>query len=607
MTARGAVAARLDRMSEPRFATLVAAPGLILVALFVVPPVLAAIALSFFRIELLRDSITPFIGLRNYATRLPMDAEYLATLGLTLGFAIVTTMLAVPIALATALLVVRRSRFGGLLGFLLILPWAVAPIANGLFWAAMFDARNGLVNHALVAVGLPPVLLREASGTLLATLVAVTWRAIPLLGIIFLGALRQVPGNLERAARLDGATPLQVFRHITLPAIAPTLVVASALQIILTLQVFDVQFALTGDAPPPGSRLAGLAIFDTVIGQISLGYGAAKTVVLGILIAVCLAILYGLVLRRPPPVPHDPEDAGIPTTTIRPAGTPLYRTTSSFVALRSRPTRPIASVLGRRLGPVVRGFALVVLAIWLAGPVAWIAVASTQPEKALMAFPPQLTTTLALDGYGAVLSRQEWREAALVSVTVTVAATLLALVVAAFTAYPLARYRLRASRPILLFLLGTQLIPPLALAIPVLLIFLTLDLRNTAAGLILINAAFWSPILVWLLRAAFLAVPPQLEQAARIDGSSRLGAIFRVSLPAAAPAIAAAAAIVFVGIWNEFVFAAMLGGRDTNTLPRYLGESSNPLVHVLAAKIVLTVAPCLAIVALFWRRILRLF
>jgi multiple sugar transport system permease protein len=607
MTASGAVAARLDRMSEGRFATLLAAPGLILVALFVVPPVLAAIGLSFFRIELLRDDITPFVGLRNYATRLPMDAEYLATLGLTVGFAIVTTIVAVPIALATALLVVRRSRFGGVLGLLLLLPWAVAPIASGLFWAAMFDAREGLLNHALVAVGLPPVLLREAGGTLIATLVAVTWRAIPLLGIIFLGALRQVPANLQRAARLDGATAIQVFRHVTLPAIAPALIVACALQIILTLQVFDVQFALTSDAPPPGSRLAGLAIFDTVIGQISLGYGAAKTVVLGILIAICLALLYLLVLRPSREVVDDDEDGPLPRPGVASARSPIDRTRWAPAHLRARRTPPIASVLGRRLGPIVRGLALVVLAVWLAGPVVWIAVASTQPERALVVFPPQLTTRLELDGYAAVLSRQEWREAALVSVTVTVMATLLALVVAALTAYPLARYRLRGSRPILLFLLGTQLIPPIALAIPVLLIFLTLDLRNTVAGLILINAAFWSPILVWLLRAAFLAVPRQLEQAARIDGCSRLGAIFRLSLPAAAPAITAAAAIVFVGIWNDFVFAAMLGGRDTHTLPRYLGESANPLLHVLAAKIVLTVAPCVVIVSLFWRRIFRLF
>jgi ABC-type glycerol-3-phosphate transport system permease component len=77
-------------------------------------------------------------------------------------------------------------------------------------------------------------------------------------------------------------------------------------------------------------------------------------------------------------------------------------------------------------------------------------------------------------------------------------------------------------------------------------------------------------------------------------------------LPAAAPAIAAAAAIVFVGIWNDFVFAAVLGGRDTYTLPRYLGTSTTPSFHTLAARIVLTILPCLAIIALLRRRIVGL-
>ena len=103
------------------------------------------------------------------------------------------------------------------------------------------------------------------------------------------------------------------------------------------------------------------------------------------------------------------------------------------------------------------------------------------------------------------------------------------------------------------------------------------------------------------MRGAFIGVPPELERAARIDGCSRLGAIFRVSLPAAAPVIAAATAIVFIGIWNDFVFAAVVGGRETHTLPRYLGENASPLFNVFAARIVLTVAPCIALVVLLGR------
>ena len=220
--------------------------------------------------------------------------------------------------------------------------------------------------------------------------------------------------------------------------------------------------------------------------------------------------------------------------------------------------------------------------------------------------PPRLTANLDLSGYWRAVTDPDWQGAAVVSITVTVSATLIALVVALLAGYPLARFRMRGTRLLLLCLLATMLIPPIALAIPVLFLVIDLGIRDTVLGLVLINAAFWSPILIWLVRSAFVGVPPELERAARIDGSSRLGTIVRVSLPAAAPVIAAATAIVFIGIWNDFVFAAVVGGRETHTMPRYLGESVSPLFNVLAARIVLTVAPCIALVALLRTRILRL-
>lgn len=192
------------------------------------------------------------------------------------------------------------------------------------------------------------------------------------------------------------------------------------------------------------------------------------------------------------------------------------------------------------------------------------------------------------------------------SITVAVLGTLIALGVALLAGYPLARFRIRGGSVVLLALLATMLIPPIALAIPILFLVINLGIRDTVLGLVLINAAFWSPILIWLVRGAFMGVPAELERAARIDGCSRLGAIFRVSLPAAVPVIAAATAIVFIGIWNDFVFAAVVGGLETHTLPRYLGETTTPLINDFAARMVLTVAPCLALVALLRTRILAL-
>lgn len=292
------LAGRLDRLSEGQFALAIGVPGLVLVALFVVPPVLAVIAMSFFRIEVLKDDFTPFIAFRNYAVRMAEDAEFLATLPRTFLLGLAATALAVPLALGVALLINSQRRLAGILGLLLILPWAVAPIADGLFWRQVFSPTAGLLGGLLDALGLPAVDVKLWSGSFVVILVAVVWRAVPLLGVLLLGALRGVSPVTQRAARLDGASEFQVFRYVTLPAIAPILVAASVLQIILTLQVFDIQFAVTGDAPAPGSILSSLSIYDTVIGSISLGYGAAQTVALGLLIAACLGVLWLIVRPR---------------------------------------------------------------------------------------------------------------------------------------------------------------------------------------------------------------------------------------------------------------------------------------------------------------------
>jgi multiple sugar transport system permease protein len=590
----------LDRLPEGRFALVVAIPGLVLVGVFVLLPVIATVGMSAFRIEMLRDDVTPFVGFRNYAVRLPADAEFLGTLPITLGFALVTSALAVPLALATALLISGRGRFSGALAVVLLLPWAVSPIADGIMWRLLFE-RTGVATYLLSLVGLPPIVTRDAAGAFVALVVAVTWRAIPLLAILFLSALRLVRTDVRRAARLDGASSFQVFRYVTLPAIAPVVVVGCLLQVILALQVFEVQYAMTAGNPPNGSMLAGMAIFNTVIGEISLGYGSAMTMVLAGLIAVCLVGLYLIVRPRRARIVPLESDEDLPIPAARGASITLEHDPQPTVPRRSLAKR------GRRvIGAALAAGVTILLAIWVIAPIAWIVIASTQPPSALINVPPQLTTNISFDAYRDAIADPEWQGAAGVSLAVTVLATAIALVVALLAGYPLARFRMRGTRLLLLCLLATMLIPPIALAIPVLFVVIDLGIRDTILGLVLINAAFWAPILIWLVRSGFVGVPIELERAARIDGSSRLGTIVRVSLPAAAPVIAAATAIVFIGIWNDFVFAAVVGGRETHTLPRYLGESVSPQFDELAAKIVLTVAPCIALVALLRTRILKL-
>jgi ABC-type sugar transport system permease subunit len=579
-------------------------PGLLLVGVVVVPPFLAVVLLSLFRIELLRDDLRPFVGLSNFLVRLPLDVDFLDTIPRTLIFAIASTALAVPVALGSALLVNGRRRGGNALGLLLLLPWAVAPIAAGVFWRLVFDTRFGLVNAGLRALGLGTVRwTNEATPTLVVTLVAVTWRATPLLAVLLLGALRAVPPSLARAARMDGASAWQVLRHITLPAIRPTLVLVCVIQIVLALQVFDILFAIGAGHPLPGMILTGYAIYTSVIENLSFGYGSALTVVLAGLIGLCLLPLIFVVrgrvrprLRRVADEELDPRPSSH-VATPPPGSRPVERVEPPPVVRRWRP--------GPRAARVGGGVGIAAMAVWLVGPIVWLAIASTQPEAGLRADAPRLTLNLSFDGYTRLLNDPAWRGALAISIAISVGATALALASAVLAGYPLARYRFRGAGAVLGVLLLTQLIPPIALAIPFLFVVLAFGLKDTVFGLILVNAAFWTPILVWLVRAAFLAVPTQLESAARMDGLGRLGTIFRVAVPAAGPAIAAAAVIVFIGIWNDFVFAAAIGGRTTTTLPRFLVLNADPPYHVLAAGILLTILPCLVLVAAMHRRILR--
>ena len=604
------LSSRIDRLGDRRFAALAMAPGLLLIGLIVVPPVLAVLTLSLFRVEMIRDDLRPFVGFGNFLVRLPVDREFLETIPRTLTFAFLATIAAVPIALAASLFVNGRVRGANALGLLLLLPWAVAPLAAGLLWRLVFDTRFGLVNAGLGMLGVAPVRwTTDPVLTLVVTLVAVVWRAIPLLAVLLLGALRAVPPSLSRAARMDGASSWQVLRFITLPAIRPTVVIVCVVQVVLSLQVFDILFAITSGRPKPGGDLSGYALFTTIIDQLSFGYGSALTVVLAGIIAICLLPLVPLVrnsrsgfARARAEDAHDDIAAPSRMAPDAPGNAPRRR-----AAMTWGPAAPVPSPRRTRLGlgRGLRGLGIVALVAWLAGPIAWLGIASVQPEAGLRTSPPQLSTNLTLDGYTRLLGDRAWQGALVVSIEVAVAATAIAVLVAILAGYPLARFRFRGSRVVLGALLLTQLMPPIALAIPVLFVVIGLGLKGTVAGLVLVNAAFWTPILVWLVRAAFLAVPVSLEAAARMDGAGRIGAALRIALPAAGPAIAAAAVIVLVGVWNDFVFEAAIGTRTTSTLPRFLTFSPDPPYHVLAAGILLTIAPCFILVAALHRRILR--
>ncbi len=152
------------------------------------------------------------------------------------------------------------------------------------------------------------------------------------------------------------------------------------------------------------------------------------------------------------------------------------------------------------------------------------------------------------------------------SAVVAVGSTAIALPLAAAMAYAFARYN-TGGLALRLFVLSSQMMPPVILVLPLFALFLGAHLLNTWAGLIAAHLTLGMPFLAWLLVAFFQGDVRLLEQAARVDGATRLQAFLRVTIPVTAPGLLAAGLLAFIISWNEFLFALILSGPQTNTLP----------------------------------------
>ena len=143
-------------------------------------------------------------------------------------------------------------------------------------------------------------------------------------------------------------------------------------------------------------------------------------------------------------------------------------------------------------------------------------------------------------------------------------------------------------------LFATQMLPEAMLVVPLYAIFGQLSLLNSLFGLILANTAFTVPVITWILKGAIDAIPIEIEEAARIDGCSRLDIVFRVVLPLIAPTLAATSVIAFFHGWNEYVFAQTLVSSESLRtasvgLAGFVGELSTPIHAVMAVGIIYTV------------------
>ncbi|MGH6926650.1 MAG: carbohydrate ABC transporter permease [Propylenella sp.] len=156
------------------------------------------------------------------------------------------------------------------------------------------------------------------------------------------------------------------------------------------------------------------------------------------------------------------------------------------------------------------------------------------------------------------------------SLIVAVISTVLAVGMGTFTAYGFSRFRIAGENDLLFFILSTRMLPPIVVAIPMFLMYRTFGLTDTHIGLIILYTAFNLSFSVWLMKGFIDEIPREYEEAALVDGYTRMQAFFKIVLPEAATGIAATAVFCFITAWNEYAFALILTNRRAQTAPPFI-------------------------------------
>lgn len=253
--------------------------------------------------------------------------------------------------------------------------------------------------------------------------------------------------------------------------------------------------------------------------------------------------------------------------------------------------------------------ALLAYMAFLVFPLLWLLSMSLKtPQEMGQLHPTWIPQDPTLANYTTAFTEKDLVGAALRSVIVAVCSSVITVVIALPASYALARYRGAVNRAALGWVLLSQVFPFILIIIPLFTIMVKLELFNMLAGLVVVHVTFTLPFALWMLQGYVRSVPPQLEEAAAVDGAGRMRAIVSVVAPLLAPGVVATLLFSFISSWNEFLFAlVMLKDPDVITLPLLLASFTGPegvaRLGPLAAASVMATIPSLVFFAIIQRRL----
>jgi multiple sugar transport system permease protein len=301
----GAAEKRAGReLSRGWLALLMNAPSLLMIALVLAYPIYYAGYPSFHKVGIgqLRKGEFPFAGWDNYA-RLFDDQLFTLALSNTFIFTAITVTAEVVLAVAIALLINQQGIWTSrVTRILILLPYAIPPIANGLIWSFIYSFQFGFLNRILFSLGIITEPINWAGNpdtALYAVTVPYIWRTLPFAILLVHAALQGINKQLYEAAAVDGATAWQRFRHVTLPLLRPIIVVILVLRTSFAFAVFEEILAITQGGPGDATWVAAWYSYKTSFAPpFNIGQGSASAYVLALIVGLFAIVYVRFIYRR---------------------------------------------------------------------------------------------------------------------------------------------------------------------------------------------------------------------------------------------------------------------------------------------------------------------
>jgi multiple sugar transport system permease protein len=597
MSAAGAVQARTKRSRFTAQSILgqdwkIAFPFILPMALLMVGlilwPFINSIILSTTAFNFTNGQTTS-VGLRNYQ-RLFTNSDYFLAMGNTITFTFWSLSVKFVAGMTIALILHSKVPLKNLLAAIMLLPWIVPEIVTALAWKSIYDPLFGGLNPILQGLGViqkPLGWLSDPNMAMGSVIAVNVWKGIPFFTLLLLAGLKAIDNEQLEAAEVDGANAVQRFRYVTLPGLKYVIIVVLLLSFISTFNQFGLIFLMTGGGPGGATKLYSILAYEKAIGSLQYGPGSAIALSVAPLMALLIVIL-ARVMRRDERARGEGSKETIWALISRGFGIAfsfvidvifwpidmIYRGVSAvFIAIGRairRTDQPAMTQAGReRVGMGARLLVLLPIMIFVLFPFFWVIITSfkstPQISQRVSIFWPEPFT---LEQYRSLIFDSPFLIWLRNSVLVAAISTVISVTFAALAAYALARLKFLGAGLLTSFILITYLLPGTLLFIPLYQTLSDLGLINSYGALLTTYPTFLMPFATWVLIGYFRTIPVELEEAAMIDGASRLYAFWKITLPLAMPALLSVTLFAFTNAWNEFLFAfVFITSESLRTLP----------------------------------------